>query len=220
MRVRANHLNEDGTRRGTPSPTPSFARSYTSHPHSPFTSILPLLSAGLSGTRSSENPVRGNGSGLDGRGGITWWRSFRFPPVDRSNVPAARIPVPGLTEPSASESLGDLGSPTSHESAETGSPSGGAPDEQLVPIILVGLQSVDSSDVASVGPGISRDDMNPTGASRSDPPDPFHRDGQRNITRQLSEILGSNSPGALNEPQSSTGNIDGQTYMIFVLGGN
>jgi hypothetical protein len=205
------------TRAGTgssESSPPSTLGGNASSLSSPLTSILPLLSAGIAASRPANSPVRGNGSGLDERGGITWWRSFRFPPMERPSVLVTRNTDDSVSQGSTLDSLSASASSQGDSHLPSNSPPQptAAPDDQLVPVILVGLQSVESTEIAAAANQTTPGNNDTTGARPG---------GQREIARQLADILQLNSTAAspnAEQPQVTT-NLDGQTYMIFVLGG-
>ncbi|KIJ54868.1 hypothetical protein M422DRAFT_42081 [Sphaerobolus stellatus SS14] len=185
------------------------------------------------GDAPSQPPQARGVTGQPGAG-INWWRLYRFPPMTMSTPSGTNAGTPGATavpnsrshsNPAAAASQSSPGISATREevqsNASSDSPSG---QQQVVPVIVVGLQSVPVN--RSRGQNAASPSSPVTASPEETEETPVHDRPwpMRAATRALNRI------GRRGEGESSTENSDnegggrrarsgGRTYLIFVIGG-
>jgi hypothetical protein len=221
-------------------------------PNTPRTANLdlPHLPGDIDSQNADGTRTTPQAQGITGQpgAGINWWRLYRFPPMQLAPHPsatnadtssAAGDPSSSLS-PSASSSQNPLDSqlPSTDENPISLGPDG-APTQNVVPVIVVGLQSVPVNRAdphhhdplhphADRFPSPSTDEStDPPGRDRAWPlraaSRAFNRMGRRTDNDLPHES--DTTPPTVNTTENTgaaaqrTGRHSGRTYLIFVIGG-
>lgn len=166
------------------------------------------------------------------RAGISWWRTYRFPPMRLNPRPQGAAPT------GAAQSVNSPSLPESTSTQENGTPStseGGvastsesAQEHMVVPVIVVGLQSINGSRTRANGNGAQRNSTSaspqaipqPDSESVPSTPTAAQQDGWRSRAARAFGGLGRRSASAdpldnRREPTES----GSRTFFIYVFGG-
>ncbi|EJD50591.1 hypothetical protein AURDEDRAFT_112196 [Auricularia subglabra TFB-10046 SS5] len=203
----------------------------------------PALGTASAGGSTPQPTTQGNTNGQAPSQGINWWRLYRFPPTrmpagaalaGAAQAPTADTRAPGPAAPSAPSQTPAHGAPTPAESAAPA-------DALVVPVIVVGLQSVSALDAADIlPPNVTVDGPADTASA---PPAPAPQRREPTLSRaaralnRLSGVMGRSDAASTSRPSTpapaptpiaplannsttpSSPPRGGRTYLIYVIGG-
>lgn len=170
------------------------------------------------------------------RSSISWWRTYRFPPMTLSSRPpnaasptttqpastlgATAIPVPSTTQQESATPSADTSAPSTTASEQ-------AHEHLVVPVIVVGLQSINGSRTRSNAALRNANLVPPQASPRGDndappaTPTTAQQEGWRSRAARAFGGIGRRSASADPlEPRRETAADNGsRTFFIYVFGG-